>query len=474
MTDLPTLQDFLATKMAPNTLKTIDDIMCLSNSAHLVSPYMKDKAVLVKEVVKTQDTVDLIASINERFSPLDIVLPSDGVADVVIPKTITIGQPALDHASSASGATTRLNAGAKANADGTLDTVDLWMYGSSAADVTVGTYYLTSGTTYVCRASTLLGTVASGSKQTFTGLSVAVETNDLLGIYMPSSYDYTELSYTGGNGAFYKTGEYKDPGDSASYTLSPNHRLSLYGTGTEAGGGTDYEKSLSDTVAIADSMVKAVGKYPSDEAVAISDTLSKGVGLNKAEAAFTLSDSIVKEPGKVLADTVTLADATPVKSAGKILADTIAIADSPVKAVGKILADTVTIGESLSKAIGQAFSDTVTIADTFARAVSYIKALSDTVTITDSLAKSFGKIISDTVTIADTFVKGLVTIWAIALSDTITITDSLVGVHRFRTTYRMAVSRLGVVRQSVARLGVNRMNVARLPLIRWITRRFTA
>ncbi len=193
-----------------------------------------------------------------------------------------------------------------------------------------------------------------------------------------------------------------------------------------AAGGAALEKSLSDTVAIADTIIKGVGKNPAAEAVAIADAISK-------------------EPQIPQADSVAVADAL-IKDVGLVEADSLAIADSP------------------SKAVGQPQSDTVAIADTFSRAVAYVRALADTVTIADAISKAVSKVVADAMAIADSFAKVLSAGVAHVLNlfDTVTITDSFSGLICVKTYLRAAISRMGVVR----------MQVSRMPLFRFICRRF--
>ena len=92
-------------------------------------------------------------------------------------------------------------------------------------------FYLVSGTTYKCRSSATLGSVTSGSKQTFSGLSLTVQTGDLIGIY----YDTGEVSTAAGDTGFLHTAintELIDPNDQGIYSVSTGRTLKLYGTGS--------------------------------------------------------------------------------------------------------------------------------------------------------------------------------------------------------------------------------------------------
>ena len=143
--------------------------------------------------------------------------------------TITVGDAAIDRASSLSFGNTYMSLGNPANAGGILDTAEVWA-ATSISGLRVGTFYLVSGTTYKCRDSMTIGSVTAGAKQTFTGLSLAVQQGDFIGCYFTGGS--IERDTSGGSGLRYKSGEYIDPGDEASFTLFSNNAMSLRCTGS--------------------------------------------------------------------------------------------------------------------------------------------------------------------------------------------------------------------------------------------------
>jgi len=215
---------------------------------------------------------------------------------------------------------------------------------------------------------------------------------------------------------------------------------------TEAGGAT-LEISLSDTLAI-------------------SDSISKTVELNKSES-VSISDSIAKTIGLVKADTVTIADA-------------------------------------IAKLISLGKSELVTITDTFTKAMSYALSLADNVGITDSISKAISLVKADAMAITDSMTSVLGTFHSIILSDLVTIIDSLEGILRTKVYLKQAVAQMEIKGMDIAkmsikgldiaqmeikgmdvarisrkgidmaRMGIKRMNIDKTPLYRWITRRWTA
>jgi hypothetical protein len=166
---------------------------------------------------------------------------------------IDVGPGATDRASTISGANyTDIDLGNPANGTGSLDTVEIWA-NTALSNCKVGTFYLVSGTTYKCRDSATLGTVTAGSKQTFTGLALEVQTGDYLGNHYTAGT--LERDTEGGSGIMYYAGEAIDPGDEADYTLVDGDAISIYASGLAS----VLELSLSDGLVLSDTLEVTAG-----------------------------------------------------------------------------------------------------------------------------------------------------------------------------------------------------------------------
>jgi len=152
--------------------------------------------------------------------------------------TIDVGDAAIDRDTWVGSDTTRLSSGNKADGTGTIDTVEIYAcpYGDML-NTAVGMFYLISSTTYKCRDSQVVGTVPDGTLEEFTGLSIDVETDDLIGSYFTAGYLENDNS---GAGFYWINGDYTTPGDQALYTEDSAESLSIYGTGTESGGAAAF------------------------------------------------------------------------------------------------------------------------------------------------------------------------------------------------------------------------------------------
>lgn len=214
------------------------------------------------------------------------------------------------------------------------------------------------------------------------------------------------------------------------------------------GVGVDHEKSLSDSVAIADTVTtKAVGLIKADSSaivdsfskvsefkralannVVIADTYSKVVGIFKVDA-VGISDVLVTEIGihiieKVVGDSFAITDAIS-KSVSIPEADSIAITDSLAKVFDQVQSDLLAIADSIAKESSIVKSDSLAIADALLKNMDLGRV--DTMAIIEALTTiEFFKAIGDNVPVEDAISKVL----SISKADTMAIVEST---YRVRT-----------------------------------------
>ncbi len=241
---LEDVEYYLRNLFVPDTWATLDNYLVVPNSIHYISPYMKGKQPLTESKVKTQDLADLIASANVKLSrQSDIELAGGGNIEPIIPASIDVGDEAIDRSTSIAAAYTLFSTVNPANADGTIDTIEIWAV-SNTTGTEVGSIYLVSGTTYKIRDNEEIGSVTGGSKQTFSGRDMSIIAGDFIAAYSASGELETGLASPY---IKYKSGEYIDTDDSTTYsTHSSKGTISLHGTGVETGGGPT-EKTSSDS-----------------------------------------------------------------------------------------------------------------------------------------------------------------------------------------------------------------------------------
>jgi len=162
---------------------------------------------------------------------------------------IDVGAAATDRAGAISLGNTQVNKENAANDTGAITSVEIWLnlpYGDGA-NVEVATFSA-SGNDLTTRDSETLGTVTAGSKQTFSGLDMDVETGDYLGTHGTSGYMETDSS--GGSDIWVKWGDYI-PCTSETFFLQSDDTISLYGTGeTPPSGWTGKISGVTDPAKI--------------------------------------------------------------------------------------------------------------------------------------------------------------------------------------------------------------------------------
>jgi hypothetical protein len=141
--------------------------------------------------------------------------------------TITIGYPAAVYGYIPAITSTRINYVGPANLAGNVDTFEIYMY-STGSNVKVGVFYQNDTDVFTRREQTTLGTVNTGSKQTFSGKVVGCDINDYVGIYGSAGNIYANNV----NNNYYKSGDQFDAGEQ-TYSVNAGYCMALYATGVE-------------------------------------------------------------------------------------------------------------------------------------------------------------------------------------------------------------------------------------------------
>lgn len=183
-----------------------------------------------------------------------------------------------------------------------------------------------------------------------------------------------------------------------------------------ANGGSALTKNLSDTMTVADSIVKTPNLIKTDS-MTMADSRSGRPNLIKSDT-LTLADSKSTMTGKILTDSFTISDVLR-KLCSLSKADTVSLADSLVKILGKNLTDNATLSDVLIKTTGKTLTDLVTASDLLAKTIGLGK--SDTQLLSDLLTRVAVLNKADTLTVFDFLSKAA----AISPRDTLTLVDAL-------------------------------------------------
>lgn len=187
------------------------------------------------DALNKQECLTKAEGVWERKTQLEVgehgELPPLGIGEK---GTIVIGDEAEDRISNWGQNQSILNLGVPADGTGTIDTVEIFA-STNMSGCKVGTLYLVSGSTFHCRDSVVIGDVATGSKQEFTGLSISVTEGDYIGSHWTGGA--LEKSTSGYTGTRSKSGDYLNPDDEASFSyLQTGDAISVHGIGGGNGG----------------------------------------------------------------------------------------------------------------------------------------------------------------------------------------------------------------------------------------------
>ena len=170
-----------------------------------------------------------------------------------------------------------------ANDTGEITSAEVWFYSAAGTDdVWLGTFSA-SGDVLTCRDSESVGDVAEGSKQTYSGLSISVETGDYLGIHSKGEFIITIERDLSGDGYWYYEGECIDPTDSQTFSFSSSKTISLYG---ESAAAATYTKTVNITALLKETDTKTINLdaflRATDEKTVNLDTLLRKAGITEA------------------------------------------------------------------------------------------------------------------------------------------------------------------------------------------------
>ena len=150
-----------------------------------------------------------------------------------------IGQSASDRTGTRDATYTNIMNTTPADGTGTITTIEVWA-NATVANLNVATFFVVSGNNLSTRDSCIIGTVASGSKQTFTldassnPISLDVVEGDFIGAWW--SGGKIDADSDAGTGFWYLSGKYIPcTNQTFTYTTFSIDQLSIHGTGATEG-----------------------------------------------------------------------------------------------------------------------------------------------------------------------------------------------------------------------------------------------
>jgi len=150
-----------------------------------------------------------------------------GWKELLFETAIDIGGACIDRNASQSQGWTIISKDNPANANGTVTKLCVWC-NTPMSGIKIASFYLINGTTYKCRAVDNVANLSAGKHENIV-ISLAVQTDDILGIYFTSGT--IEESSTGYAGLLYKNGDYCVVNDESTYGLAADDSCSCYAEG---------------------------------------------------------------------------------------------------------------------------------------------------------------------------------------------------------------------------------------------------
>lgn len=150
---------------------------------------------------------------------------------------IDVGTAATDRGSYASfSLSTYIDYNNAANDTGSISSVEAWWWEANAGNsVTLAIYQDNGSGNFTCMDTESIGEVSSGSKQTYSGLSLDINTGEFIGgAAADGTATRCERDTSGYSGIYYDVGNSITPTTSYDFTLASGDCLSLYGTGETA------------------------------------------------------------------------------------------------------------------------------------------------------------------------------------------------------------------------------------------------
>ena len=255
-TSLPDLEAEIQRIFVPDVLKSADAFLSTRGQGERQDFSRYRKMMAAKErlgnglvLPKGYDAKGLIIATNKRFRGLGGELDTKGKILDIKPGTISVGLTPTDRSSGANiKDNTWVSKNGAASDSGIITSVEIWL--EDAADSAEVGLFTDEGSNVLSTTDyESIGAVASGSKQTKSGLDIDVTSGDYIGVWGTAELSpKVEADFSGYGGCWIRAGD-SIPVTSETFTFLSGDAISLYGEGETAG---VTEKSSSDTGSGAD------------------------------------------------------------------------------------------------------------------------------------------------------------------------------------------------------------------------------
>lgn len=334
-------------------------------------PFIKGEP---KDLTANQDRVQSILSRSQEFQVSISKVPFQDL-NIGEKGTIDVGSPAIDRGYDAGLYTpykTWVEGANPANADGEIDTVEAWFSTAAVGNlVKYGTFEDLGSNELKCHDAEEYGEVSAGSKQTCTGLSIDITTGEYIGADARAASDLKlEVDISGGTGSWYLAGQYCDPNDQGTFSWVGSYILSLYGTGTEAGGVTHYGAAtltgvgtlagigqgifIGKATLTGEGTLATIGSFLRYAKATLSGTgtlSSIGSFLRYGKASLSGTGTLATIGRGIFAGKATLSGVGTLTASAVVEGEGVNVTPTPVSAIGQIVAPTVLIASTIASGV---------------------------------------------------------------------------------------------------------------------------
>jgi len=227
----------------------------------------------------------------------------------------------------------------------------------------------------------------------------------------------------------------------------------MYGSttygGTSYGGmgrvsaGTDYTKTLSETLVLTSSIIRSIGKTLSSNIITNS-TVIKAITRGLSDL-YSVTSTLINKGIKVLSSSIILNESLIVRALVKTLTSTITITSTLIRSIARGLSDIYTVVDIFIKQQVKTFLEAINLSEVINILLVFNRVFTEELILVVTFIKSFTRSFNDSYTVISTyFNKGIKN-----LLDTFHITDFFAIAGQYYRTLTDSIISLSTVVQNV-------------------------
>lgn len=201
-----------------------------------------------------------------------------------------------------------------------------------------------------------------------------------------------------------------------------SYGATTYGGVGRVNAGTDYTKTLTDSV-ITDSVITRFSYKVLSDVPILTSVLLKSLSRSISDL-YSVTSTLLNKGIKGLTDSFSFTETTFIRFTTKVLTDTPIILSTLLKSITRAFADTYSVISTLFNKVIKGLSDTFSLSEIFAIAGQYYRTLTDSIITLSTVIKNVfnARTLSDVLSVID---NGISRMWAKSFSNLLSIRDSI-------------------------------------------------